>query len=188
MSKILQLRRGTTIANDNFTGMAGEITMDTDAKTIRVHDGITLGGFALARADTPTSGFDINGVSDDFWDATMARIWPNAIKYDESDNQTVNNLVYIENIFNLNNVTPLFAQAILICVTSDAGYGVGDTVYSFGVGTRVASAPNIFADENGLHVRQIIGGENIWVSNAATGVPTEITNDNWRIKFRIFYA
>ena len=50
MARQIQIRRGTTLENDNFTGAVGEITMDTDAKTLRVHDGETIGGVALARA------------------------------------------------------------------------------------------------------------------------------------------
>ena len=44
MTRILQIRRGTAAENDNFTGMTGEITMDTTNKTVRIHDGETLGG------------------------------------------------------------------------------------------------------------------------------------------------
>lgn len=50
MARQIQIRRGTTLENDNFTGAIGEITMDTDAKTLRVHDGETVGGVPLARA------------------------------------------------------------------------------------------------------------------------------------------
>lgn len=50
MARQIQIRRGTTLENENFTGAIGEITMDTDAKTLRVHDGETVGGIALARA------------------------------------------------------------------------------------------------------------------------------------------
>ena len=70
MTRVLQLRRGTTAQNNNFTGLPGEITFDMDAKTVRVHDGETLGGFALQRTDnaaTNTGTFDITTVSDDFW-------------------------------------------------------------------------------------------------------------------------
>lgn len=49
MARQIQIRRGTTLENDNFTGAIGEITMDTDAKTLRVHDGETVGGVALAK-------------------------------------------------------------------------------------------------------------------------------------------
>lgn len=44
MSEQWQIRRGTTAENDNFTGAEGEITMDTDKKQLRVHDGQTQGG------------------------------------------------------------------------------------------------------------------------------------------------
>lgn len=50
MARQIQIRRGTTSEHENFTGAIGEITMDTDAKTLRVHDGETIGGIALARA------------------------------------------------------------------------------------------------------------------------------------------
>lgn len=40
----LQFRRGTKAQNDSFTGAAGEISVDTDANNIRVHDGSTAGG------------------------------------------------------------------------------------------------------------------------------------------------
>ena len=48
MSTQIQYRRGTTSQSDSFTGALGEITVETTNKTLRVHDGITLGGFPLA--------------------------------------------------------------------------------------------------------------------------------------------
>ena len=47
MPTVLQFRRGTTSQNNNFTGAAGEISIDTDLDTIRVHDGSTAGGFEI---------------------------------------------------------------------------------------------------------------------------------------------
>lgn len=44
MSIQLQLRRGTTVENDSFTGAQGEITVDTDNLQLYVHDGQTPGG------------------------------------------------------------------------------------------------------------------------------------------------
>lgn len=52
MSRQIQIRHGTTSEHETFTGAIGEITMDTDAKTLRVHDGETVGGVPLARADS----------------------------------------------------------------------------------------------------------------------------------------
>lgn len=44
MSGQLQLRRGSTIENDAFTGVVGELTYDTVKKELRIHDGTTQGG------------------------------------------------------------------------------------------------------------------------------------------------
>src|SRR5687767_9799689 len=44
-------RRASTAAHAIFTGGPGEITIDTDKKTVVVHDGATAGGFPIARAD-----------------------------------------------------------------------------------------------------------------------------------------
>ena len=48
MSTQVQYRRGSGSQNDAFTGALGEITVDTTAKTIRVHDGATAGGSNIA--------------------------------------------------------------------------------------------------------------------------------------------
>ena len=47
MSKQVQFRRGTFVESEAFTGAEGEITVDTDNTTLRVHDGVTQGGFPV---------------------------------------------------------------------------------------------------------------------------------------------
>jgi hypothetical protein len=44
MATQVQFRRGTTSQNNAFTGAAGELTIDTQVSTIRIHDGTTAGG------------------------------------------------------------------------------------------------------------------------------------------------
>ena len=44
----LQLRQGTATEHDTFIGANGEVTVDTTNKTLRVHDGSTVGGTRLA--------------------------------------------------------------------------------------------------------------------------------------------
>ena len=48
MSTQIQYRRGTGVQNNAFTGVLGEITVDTSNKTLRVHDGTTIGGSNIA--------------------------------------------------------------------------------------------------------------------------------------------
>jgi fibronectin-binding autotransporter adhesin len=52
----VQFRRGTKDQNAGFTGADGEISINSESKTIRVHDGSTAGGFELARADMSNVG------------------------------------------------------------------------------------------------------------------------------------
>lgn len=47
----LQLRGGTTAQHTTFTGLVREVTVDTTKDTLVVHDGSTVGGHELARAD-----------------------------------------------------------------------------------------------------------------------------------------
>lgn len=49
MSKAIQRRRGTTAEHAGFTGLVGELTIDTTKKTVVVHDGVTAGGHPLAK-------------------------------------------------------------------------------------------------------------------------------------------
>lgn len=51
MSKQVKLRRGTATEHNTFTGVEGEVTVDTTNDTLRVHDGATAGGKVMARAD-----------------------------------------------------------------------------------------------------------------------------------------
>ena len=49
MPTVLQFRRGTTAQNNSFTGSDGELSLDTNLYTIRVHDGSTAGGFEITQ-------------------------------------------------------------------------------------------------------------------------------------------
>lgn len=192
MTRVLQIRRGTTTANDNFTGLSGELSFDTDEKTVRVHDGATLGGYTLARADeiSGTSGeisdFDIETVAGDFWESIIRNYAGQQFNIEESDLLTIANVSYIENIFNTQN-NAIFSKAEMVCQTPEAGYSIGDIVSSFGIGSRTNPNPNTFIETDGLHARLFIASENLWVSHKTTGASTEITNTNWKLKFTVWY-
>lgn len=58
----IQLRKGTTAQNDAFTGASGELSFDTQENRIRVHDGVTVGGFRLAKA-SEAIGYSMQSVT-----------------------------------------------------------------------------------------------------------------------------
>jgi hypothetical protein len=51
MTTAIKRRRGTTTQHSTFTGLEGEVTVDTTKDTVVVHDGATAGGFPLLRED-----------------------------------------------------------------------------------------------------------------------------------------
>ena len=55
MATAIQRRRGTATQHGSFTGLVGEITIDTTNNTVRVHDGSTAGGHRLAKHSEITS-------------------------------------------------------------------------------------------------------------------------------------
>lgn len=75
MSEQWQIRRGTTAENDNFTGAEGEITMDTDKKQLRVHDGQTQGGKTI-----PDIGMILNAILPDYNAGVSISSWPYTVQ------------------------------------------------------------------------------------------------------------
>lgn len=61
MANALQLRRGTTTQHSTFTGLAGEVTVDTTKDTIVVHDGSTAGGIPLATETQNNAKLSLSG-------------------------------------------------------------------------------------------------------------------------------
>ncbi len=47
MATTWQMRRGSEAENNAFTGAPGELTIDMTTRTIRVHDGVTVGGWRI---------------------------------------------------------------------------------------------------------------------------------------------
>ncbi len=186
MSRILQIRRGTTTQNNNFTGLAGEITFDTTAKTLRVHDGETLGGFALARADAVPSAFDINSVSSTFWTSLFSTYQTNSIQNEISTAQSLTSTPYIDCTMQYNQ-QPKTAEAFLVCQSPEAGYSIDDTVAAFGIGNYAYPHVNTYVSNGALHVRLYVNEQVFWVFHKTDATPTNITNEKWKIKFSICY-
>jgi hypothetical protein len=67
MTTAVQHRRGTTAEHATFTGLEGEVTIDTTKDTAVIHDGVLAGGVPLARENlanvTPSGLAAITGAS-----------------------------------------------------------------------------------------------------------------------------
>ena len=63
MATQVQFRRGTTGEHSGFTGAVGEVTVDTEKKTVCIHDATTAGGFPLLREDFSNSNLALGSLS-----------------------------------------------------------------------------------------------------------------------------
>ena len=117
MATQLTLRRGTTAQHSTFTGAAGEITVDTDKKTVVVHDGVTAGGKPLLKAEQ-VSAFGLTLIDDP--DAATARATlgaygKNNIVGTVSQSGGVPTGAVIEQGTNTNGYYICFADGTMIC-------------------------------------------------------------------------
>ena len=65
-------RRGNTLQHSTFTGALAELTVDTDKKIVIVHDGSTVGGFPLVKAQDLTTA-NVTEVSNQYFTNARAR-------------------------------------------------------------------------------------------------------------------
>jgi hypothetical protein len=78
MSKQVKLRRGTATQHASFTGVVGEVTVDTTNSILRVHDGATAGGIPTAKAGVNT---DITALDQDVVITPTGTIAANTLGY-----------------------------------------------------------------------------------------------------------
>ena len=97
MTTAVQRRRGTKTEHESFTGLEGEITVNTTNESLHVHDGSTTGGFETMRADGSNatslnlnSTTNVDGVIDD---DTMAAASATKLATSESIKAYVDNQV-----------------------------------------------------------------------------------------------
>lgn len=59
----LRFPRGSTLANDEYTGPDGSLSVDRETPSLRVHDGVTPGGFKLQPATGEGGSVSISGTA-----------------------------------------------------------------------------------------------------------------------------
>lgn len=65
--RTIQILRGTTAQNNAYTGVIGELTMDTEKKQLRIHDGSTVGGKVIG-GDGITNQNTASGATNPIYD------------------------------------------------------------------------------------------------------------------------
>jgi plastocyanin len=113
MATQVQFRRGTTAQTSTFTGATAEITIDTDKEVVVVHDGVTAGGYPLARESALTA--NVASITGAFNTANAAFTTANSAgSYANSAFLVANSAASYSNTVNNtqnNSITAAFASA-----------------------------------------------------------------------------
>jgi len=181
MPTALQLRRGSTSQNNSFTGAVGEVSVDTDKDTLRVHDGSTAGGFEvvttsatqtltnktltspnISGASFTGASFTFEGASDDSFETTLTVTDPTADRTVTIPNATTT-LVGRDTTDTLTNktlTTPTINEIDGSTITIDA-------------------SADIILDADGANVTIKDGGTTTldFVSNGATDITLDAPGD-----------
>jgi len=149
MSTQVQFRRGTAAENDAFTGALAEVTVNTTDNTLRVHDGVTVGGFTMVGLAATQTLTNKTLIAPDIGAATGTSLTVGTGNI-SGGNINNNNTTGVGNI-GTSTVTfnTVFAKAtsaqyadLAEWYTSDDGYPPG-TVLSFGGTQEVTIATSV---------------------------------------------
>jgi hypothetical protein len=162
MTTAVQHRRGTTAEHATFTGLEGEVTIDTTKDTAVIHDGVLAGGVPLARENlanvTPSGLATITGASTASDDKFFI--------YDQSAT-TLKSITRAE----LNNAMEIDALAnVTITGGTINGTTIGNTTPAAGTFTQANFADNakaVFGAGSDLQIYH--NGSNSLIEETGTG-------------------
>lgn len=135
MPTIVQFRRGTQTQNNNFLGSSGELSINTTANSLRVHDGSTTGGFELAKADLSN--------------VTVGILTSVSIGTGAANTEVISSTRELKNITSIDNNTKLSLSSALLDDTSlNINTGI-ITATTLKVGTAVTISSGIISATTG---------------------------------------
>ena len=173
----LQLRRGNTAQTATFTGAVAEITVDTDKKTVVVHDGTTAGGFALALESAQLDQFAFTKANLAFDRANSAFAQANAAYSTANTKFNSSGGTISGNVIVTGNVTP----------TTDNVYSlgsVGSRWKDLFVGPGSINIDGIVIGNNGGQI--VISGASDFVFQSTSGAPSVSSSATSNIALNAF--
>ena len=160
MSKQVQLRRGNTSDHSAFTGVVGEVTIDTTKKTVVVHDGSTAGGVPLA-TETALGSYALTSALSDYVATSTIGSAVQAYDADTAKTDTAQTFTAAQR----GTITALTDAAT---ITPDFALSNNFSVTLAGIRT-MANPTNLVAGQSG----------SIFITQDGTGSRTLIWNSYW---------
>jgi len=168
----LQLRKGNSLSHSTFTGALAEITVDTNKKTVVVHDGATAGGFPLAlKTDISNISGNISSLTTTSISEgnnlyfTNARVYSNVTQLGYITSSSLTGYATTANLNLKANITDLTTSNVTEGINL---YFTNTRVYSNVVSIGYATNSNVALKANitDLNTSNITEGSNLYFTNA----------------------
>ena len=167
MATQVQFRRGTTTQNNAFTGAIGELTYDTQVKTLRLHDGSTAGGGSVVTINAGTQTLTNKTLStNSVWQGTAVGL---------AYGGTAANLTAVAGGVLYSGASALAISAagtsgqVLTSAGSSAPTWTAQSSLSVGTATTATTASNINGGSAGYLVYQIDTNDTDFIPPGAAG-------------------
>ena len=178
MATAIQRRRGTSTQHGSFTGLSGEITIDTTNNTVIVHDGSTAGGHRLAKYSEITSlgdgditgivaGAGLTGGATD-GDATLNAVGGYGITVNADDIELTN--ADVRGLFSASGDLSYNSSTGVISFTNDAGDIEGVTAGSGLTGGGTTGTVSLALDYENLTGNLVPSANNTYSLGTASSV------------------
>ena len=178
MATAIQRRRGTSTQHDSFTGLSGEITIDTTNNTVVVHDGSTAGGHRLAKYSEITAlgdgditgivaGAGLTGGATD-GDATLNAVGGYGITVNADDIELTN--ADVRALFSTSGDLSYDSSTGVISFTNDAGDIEGVTAGSGLTGGGTTGTVSLALDYENLTGNLVPSANNTYSLGTASNV------------------
>lgn len=160
MSKTVQHKGGSTVQNNSYTGAPRELTVDTTKNTLRVHDGVTVGGTELARLiDIPAPSLPAIGAAPPASPLVGGLWWDSA----------VGNMYIFYNDGDSSQWVPVTANA---GPKGDPGFGLSPAYYNLGT---ISGTVNINLTNSDTQIGTLSGNTTIVLPALAAGQTRQLT-------------
>jgi hypothetical protein len=167
MATQVQFRRGTTTQNNAFTGAIGELTYDTQVKTLRLHDGSTAGGGSVVTINAGTQTLTNKTMStNSVWQGTAVGL---------AYGGTAANLTAVSGGVLYSGASALAISAagtsgqVLTSAGSSAPTWTAQSSLSVGTATTATTASNINGGSAGYLVYQVDTNDTDFIPPGAAG-------------------
>jgi len=188
------MRRGNTAQNTAYTGVNGEVTVDLQAKTLRIHDGTTVGGFAITAGGGSYSNTNVTAYIPT--DPTITSIQANVAAANAAisaiagiDTNLIANAATQQTQINLINANVSAANALIPNLLAVSGNIIPSANVTYSLGNQQFQWRDLWVSNNTIYIGNTpirVDGGTLLVNNSPIAGGASANLVNGASTFRLF--